>query len=275
MSLICKICSSKDIQSLGSIDFGRINNPHNPFPFGKTGIKINYLICNNCNFIFTSDMDDKDDMFFKDEIYNKDYYEYVDPDYKSKRSDQITPFLLSFSRFLSSSLFLNLNSEFTILDYGSGNNKLFKNFKNHGIEIDNFDPYDNCESNNQSSEKKYDLIFAIEVFEHEIRPKFLIDNLNNLIKDNGIILFSTKLSKQKNINWNYIAPRNGHVSIYSSKSLNFLASQNGLNYYKLAFMHIFSKQKLSYINIFKLTLLEVSHRLSRELLKFYYRFKNV
>jgi 2-polyprenyl-3-methyl-5-hydroxy-6-metoxy-1,4-benzoquinol methylase len=79
---------------------------------------------------------------------------------------------------------------------------------------------------------KFDLITAYEVFEHVPDPLQLMVNLRSLLSLNGIILFSTLLSDgnihvNQRLNWWYASPRNGHISLFSRKSLAILAENNG------------------------------------------------
>lgn len=263
MTILCKVCGHHSLTNIGSVDSGRANNPIDPFPFGKTGVDINYWQCESCSFIFTKDWDGKDASFWQEEIYNSDYVEHVDPEYNSIRSDLLTPVLLSFAKIVSESLFAN--DAIDMLDYGSGTGRLHDNFKAAGKELHSYDPY--SLKSTILTNKTYDLIFAIEVFEHEVQPKFLMNNLARLTAEDAVVIFSTKLSKDSNLDWKYIAPRNGHLSIYSKQSLHALASSSGFMYQRLAFFHVLSKRKLSSRLILNLVLSEVKHRFYRELNK--------
>lgn len=77
------------------------------------------------------------------------------------------------------------------------------------------------------------------MFEHEVHPKFLANNLARLTSEDAVVIFSTKLSKDSNLDWKYIAPRNGHLSIYSRQSLHALASSSGFIYQRLVFFSCF------------------------------------
>ena len=139
------------------------------------------------------------------------------------------------------------------------------NFKAAGKEVHSYDHY--SLKSTIPTNKIYDLVFAIEVFEHEVQPKFLMNNLARLTAEDAVVIFSTKLSKDSNLDWKYIAPRNGHLSIYSKQSLHALASSSGFMYQRLVFFHVFSKRKLSSRLILNLALSEVKHRFYRELNK--------
>jgi len=59
--------------------------------------------------------------------------------------------------------------------------------------------------------------------------------LSSLLADDGIILFSTLLSNENikrhaRLTWWYASPRNGHISLYSQKSLAMIAAKEKLSF---------------------------------------------
>ena len=82
---------------------------------------------------------------------------------------------------------------------------------------------------------KFDLITAFEVFEHVPDVRELMSNLCSLLSPNGLVLFSTLLSdgnihSNQRISWWYASPRNGHISLFSRKSLEILAQNYGVSF---------------------------------------------
>jgi len=78
------------------------------------------------------------------------------------------------------------------------------------------------------------LITAFEVFEHVPDVNALVSQLNLLLDDEGIVLFSTLLSdgnieKNRRLDWWYASPRNGHISLFSKRSLGLLAEKYEFN----------------------------------------------
>jgi len=77
----------------------------------------------------------------------------------------------------------------------------------------------------------FDAIYSIEVFEHLEDPRQVLSSLSTLLKPDGKILINTgtrEFLKQSDPELNYIDPlRRGHISIYSLKSLQELASAVG------------------------------------------------
>lgn len=95
---------------------------------------------------------------------------------------------------------------------------------------------------------KFDLITAFEVFEHVPDVWALLSNLDTLMAPNGLILFSTLLSEgnirpNEKPTWWYASPRNGHISLFTSKSLARLAGSRSLEFGSFSSgFHVFHRQ---------------------------------
>jgi 2-polyprenyl-3-methyl-5-hydroxy-6-metoxy-1,4-benzoquinol methylase len=79
---------------------------------------------------------------------------------------------------------------------------------------------------------KFDLVTAYEVFEHVPDVKQLATDLSTLVNPDGIVMFSTLLSDGnislgQPLSWWYAAPRNGHISLFSARSLAALGASKG------------------------------------------------
>ena len=77
---------------------------------------------------------------------------------------------------------------------------------------------------------KFNLITAYEVFEHVPDVNVLMKNLTEAMTEDCLILFSTlaldeNIKKNRRITWWYASPRNGHISLFSKKSLAILGSK--------------------------------------------------
>ena len=243
--LFCKLCKCGDQIFLGQVNVGRIYSHHHKYPFGKNANFIDYYLCSSCSFLYSPSWDDKDDKFWNENIYNEDYAKSVDPDFVEKRSNDIAPVIHKIIDIF------NKKEEFKIVDYRSGEAILGNLLKNEGIHVDSFDPYSKSSLSkktiNNTNIHQYDLLIAIEVFEHAVSPIELMEMLMQLANKDAKILFTTKIRSEKNkdLEWPYIAPRNGHISIFSKKSLQVLSSKFNLTYTNLFFFHLFSKHKLS------------------------------
>jgi len=207
----CKICSSST-KYYGSHDLSKgCNNATLP----ATGITIKYHKCDNCGLIFTTDMDDWSVSEFKEKIYN-DQYVLVDPEYVDIRPKTNANWLHGLMK----------NSNESMLDYGGGNGKTAEYMKQYGYSVDVYDEFA-CPNR---PEKTYDVISAIEVFEHTTKPYETLKDIISFLKIHGKIIFTTFTNDGLpfgEMHW-YISPRNGHVTIHSKKSLRILLERYGM-----------------------------------------------
>jgi len=95
-----------------------------------------------------------------------------------------------------------------------------------------------------------------EVFEHVPDPDSLMKNLVSLMADDAVVLFSTLVSDNQiapnaRLTWWYASPRNGHISLFSKKSLILLGNRYGLHYASNNNnLHCFFKQPPSWFGEF-------------------------
>jgi hypothetical protein len=217
----CKICGADSVP-FDLLDF---NRSCGGFLHGRaTATPVLYRRCIDCNFIFTDYFDDFTSEMWHEYIYNDDYQQ-IDPEYKHVRS-RINAHLIR--------TFLVGRKHSTLgLDYGGGNGKTCMLMRDQGWVFDSFDPFDQTIMD-PAHAGKYNFSSAIEVFEHTTDPVgTLRDILSKMSPDRILILVSTVLSdgavsEESGLAWWYAAPRNGHVSLYSRKSLSKLAFSNGL-----------------------------------------------
>jgi hypothetical protein len=156
---------------------------------------------------------------FLEQVYNDRYID-VDPDYVSERPTNNAKFLLN--------LFSDA-SDIRHLDYGGGNSCLSNYLKRHSWHSTSFDPFPKKERCVEGL-GKYNLITAFEVFEHAPCVLDLVNNLSVLMEDSCLIVFSTLISDghlkpDSRINWWYASPRNGHISLFSRRSLEIIAER--------------------------------------------------
>jgi hypothetical protein len=63
--------------------------------------------------------------------------------------------------------------------------------------------------------------------------------LSSLVEDDGMVLFSTLLSdgilaRNQRVQWWYASPRNGHISLFSRRSLALLGKKEGFDLVSLS-----------------------------------------
>lgn len=220
---LCPICKGNS-RLHDVLDFNKVCGETNAHLGGLSGIPIYYSLCDNCGFYYSPAIGNWRHEEFERNIYNDDYVK-VDPDCTDIRPRQFAESLLQ--------LFDATSHTFTHLDYGGGNGLLSQIVSNHGWDSTTYDPFTNKDVKLDQL-GKFDLITAFEVFEHVPDVHMLMENLRTLLAPGGVIYFSTQLSDGhihpgKKLDWWYVAPRNGHISLFSKSSLQLIGNQYSFN----------------------------------------------
>jgi 2-polyprenyl-6-hydroxyphenyl methylase/3-demethylubiquinone-9 3-methyltransferase len=186
-----------------------------------SGIPIYYYRCPECEFIFTTAFDHFSKQDFSEFVYNSDYI-LVDPDYEEVRPRALARML--------GQLF-TVARPARILDYGGGKGHLAELLHAAGYpRVDVYDPF--ISEHAVRPRERYECILCFEVVEHSPIPIATFTEMSELLDDPGIIIFSTTLQPAdiaaQGVNWWYLAPRNGHVSLYSGATLHKMALRLGL-----------------------------------------------
>jgi len=185
------------------------------------GVPVYYYRCTACELIFATAFDAFSHDDFSRVIYNADYSK-VDGEYAEARPQKMRERL---SLLLSRFPFLR------ILDYGCGNGRLAELLKEAGFpDVDCYDPMVPAFSKRPT--RKYNVVLAFEVVEHSPTPRQTFADLASFMDDESLLIFST-LTPPPDItirggSWWYLAPRNGHVTIYSMPALARFAAELGL-----------------------------------------------
>jgi hypothetical protein len=220
----CKLCGA-DSLPFDIIDFNRSCGGFTLTD--ASAIPIVYRRCSECEFIFTDCFDDFTPDMWRKYVYNEGYSR-VDPEYKTVRP-RINAHMLR--------TLLSGRKHSTIgLDYGGGNGTTSALLRSQGWVFDSYDPFDQT---NMDAGRigKYNFCSAIEVFEHSPNPiGSLQDILSKVSGGQTVIMIGTSLTDgvitdMLRLSWWYAAPRNGHVSLYSSKSLKTMASRFNLEFF--------------------------------------------
>jgi 2-polyprenyl-6-hydroxyphenyl methylase/3-demethylubiquinone-9 3-methyltransferase len=234
--LKCKICSG-NCDPLGKVDCLRVCADGDCFPLGKSGEYVDYHRCVDCGFIFTAAMDDYSSSDWLNKIYNPEYYAAVDKEYASERPNRQAVQL----KFVLAPYKENLFA----LDFGGGNGQTAENMRRRGFHYQSIDPY-GSKNDSGSLPSKTNFISAFEVFEHHPRPRDLMREVLGYSSDGQLIVLFCTSSLPKRLagsplEWNYIAPRNGHISFASTSAMRILASDFGLQYISVGNMHLLYK----------------------------------
>ncbi|MFC5499831.1 class I SAM-dependent methyltransferase [Caenimonas terrae] len=220
----CKICG-QPAEPFDMVDFHK-SCDRTLYPLGLAAIPVIYRRCSACAFIFTDFFDQFTAGQWRAHVYNADYAK-VDPEYLGVRPRGNARDIVSF--------LAGRRRETIGLDYGGGEGMTAALLRENGWAFDSYDPYATTELTPEFA-GRYNFCSAFEVFEHSPDPAGSLrqilqraspDELTVYIgtgTHDGIVTDETRLS------WWYVAPRNGHVSIYSRRSLQILAQQAGLRY---------------------------------------------
>ncbi|WP_432723351.1 class I SAM-dependent methyltransferase [Jeongeupia wiesaeckerbachi] len=220
----CPICASS-CALLDVVDFNKSCEEARGKFLKLSGRPVYYVRCSECGYCFCPEICSWSMPEFDRHIYNSDYIS-IDPDYVEARPTANASILQS--------MFKDFPIHIKHLDYGGGNGLLSGLLKEKGWNSSTFDPY---VTRNIAVDTigRYDLITAFEVFEHVPDPNALMDNISQLVSDDGVILFSTlvsdgHISDNKRLDWWYASPRNGHISLYTKNSLERLANKCGFKF---------------------------------------------
>lgn len=199
----------------------------------KSGLEIEYVRCCECRAIYAPEVLSWEPGDFKRKIYNVDYVKF-DPDFVEKRP-----------RIYANSLYKNRFPSFSgrHLDYGGGNGKLSQILRDEASwDSQTFDRY---YGDVKLPEGKFDLVTAIEVFEHAVNVHELWNDLSRLTNFGGILFVSTWTAPDnlESMNdWFYLLPRNGHFIFYSPEAFDLLEKQYGFERYSsVDAIHCFQK----------------------------------
>ena len=210
--LPCKICGSP-APFCGAVDFNRSCEELRGEYLPRLDIPVHYQRCAECGFLFTASFDDWTESEFKRFIYNDDYIK-VDPDYSENRPAANAAMLIEQVG--------EDRAKLRLLDYGGGNGFLARRLRGVGFaHVDIYDPF--TPEYSKVPDTKFNLITSFETFEHVPDPLAVVDTIVSLLAPGGIVLFSTLVQPPEfgsvGMGWWYIAPRNGHVSLFSEQAL--------------------------------------------------------
>lgn len=215
----CKVCGA-DSPLAGVVDFHKSCIEAQGKRLALAGRPVYYRRCMRCGFVFTTAFDAWDFRAFSENIYNSDYI-VVDPDFTELRP--------SGNAKLVAEAFQGAKAAIAILDYGGGAGLLAAMLRDAGFQASTYDPFSEF---NQMPSGKFDLVTSFEVLEHVPDPKSTVATMVSLLKKPGAILFSTLVQPPEfesvGLNWWYAAPRNGHISLYSTQALARLFETHGM-----------------------------------------------
>jgi SAM-dependent methyltransferase len=209
---LCKICGAV-APLAGTIDFNKSCVEFQGTFLPRLGIAIDYNRCPACGFLFTAAFDGWSKQDFLETIYNDDYA-LVDPEYRDFRPGHNANLLLR--------AFAEHKSELTVLDYGGGNGALAEALKAAGFaSAGTYDPF--VPEFDRFPQTTFNVVSSYETLEHTSDPLETIGEIASLVAEEGLVMFSTMAppgdAVHPALDWWYVAPRNGHISIFTAAAL--------------------------------------------------------
>ena len=215
----CKICGGAS-ELVGVVDFHKSCVEAQGKRLRLSGIPIYYRRCGRCGFVYTGAFDRWTEAEFAARIYNREYG-LVDPDFTETRPANNARLLME--------AFAGSRNSISILDYGGGSGRLAEILRREGFNAVTYDPFS---EHRTPPEGRFDLMTCFEVMEHAPQPLEALRAMDGLLKEDGLILFSTLLQPkdfdQRGLSWWYVGPRNGHCSLYSAEALVQLFASVGM-----------------------------------------------
>jgi SAM-dependent methyltransferase len=222
--IACPVCNGACLP-LPAVDFNKSCEDKDGMALQATGIPVSYALCTQCGFCHAPEIASWSLEQFEDRIYNAGYVT-IDPDYVERRPQANSAALHA--------MFGAGAAAIRHLDYGGGSGLLSGSLRECGWDSSSYDPFvDRDLSPGQLGQ--FNLISSFEVFEHVPDPGRLMADLRTLLAPGGIVVFSTltsdgNLQPGQRPDWWYAAPRNGHISLFSRRSLAVLAQQGGFQF---------------------------------------------
>lgn len=215
----CKICQSPS-PLFGVVDFHKSCIEAKGQHLKLSGQPIYYRRCQQCAFTFTDAFDAWTPLAFHRNIYNDDYIT-VDPEFVEVRP--------AGNARVVAATFQASRASMRILDYGGGTGLFAQRLRDQEFSATTYDPFSSFD---EMPLETFDLITCFEVMEHLPSPKETVATMVAMLNERGAILFSTLVQpasfEKTGLSWWYAGPRNGHISLYSSKSLAHLFALHGM-----------------------------------------------
>lgn len=155
--------------------------------------------------------------------------------------------LKSCSAVLLASRILSLHRDSTVLDFGGGDGFVCRILRDLGFDAVVYDKYARntyADGFEGKPDGKYDIICALEVWEHLASPKEEIDLI--FAQRPNMVLVSTDMYDRQGADWTYLGPdQGGHVFFYSAEAMKFVAARYGYDVVVEGSTSVFSKSGIS------------------------------
>lgn len=189
----------------------QINCPvcRNIAPYRLSKGDIEYYQCSFCKTLFCDELDNSN-------LVGGEWEEGRNLKHKEERLDRIKILMGQYG---------------SLLDFGCGHGLMVNDCKEAGIDCDGYDKYNPKFS--KLKDEKYNLVTMVEVIEHLSYPFEELNIIFDKLADNGVVYIETSfvdVAEEEKIpleEFFYIAPVNGHCTIFSHKGLDLLMQSKG------------------------------------------------
>ncbi len=214
--LRCKICDG-DAAFFDLVDYNKCCSVE-LYPYGQAGVPVPYYRCGACGFIFTTFFDTWTRVELESFLYNYDYAK-VDQEYRNERSERVAH---DFAQVLAGV------KDKPILYFGARPEGFVRTMERAGFPVvRGVDPLVDI----MMPQMQFGVVVCVKVLEHAVDPLSTLRQIRQHLVPGGAALLRTALQPKDIVtlggNWWYIAPRNGHVSIFSHDSLHRAAQKAG------------------------------------------------
>ena len=222
---------------------------------GKSISKNSTINCRLCNesakFVFSQKIMHKYTVSyyccFKCDLLQTEEPSWLDEAYSEALSDIDTGVLHRNSFFLGAIKHILANKKGPFLDYAGGYGVFTRLARDFGLDFyweDKFAKNLLSRGFESKSISTFEALTCFECFEHFVNP---LDDCKLLLQKSNTIIFSTQLRTGiPSKSWWYYSFEHGqHVSLYSEKTLRFMAKRLRLKLTTFRNIHILSKKKVS------------------------------
>ena len=220
----CKVCGGPT-RPFGAKDFNRSCEEVNGLRLPPSGVMVDYHRCGRCGLIFTDAFDDWTPEDFATHVYGEGYAQ-VDPQFEAGRCRpaNMAAFVIQYFAHAKG---------WRILDYGGGNGRFAEALRDAGFT--DVTTYDRFSAPFQTRpDGRFNLVTCFETLEHMPDPRGGAADIASLITRKGVILTATLVQprdiEQIGVEWWYIGPRNGHVTLHTRASLKAMWARQKLQF---------------------------------------------
>jgi 2-polyprenyl-6-hydroxyphenyl methylase/3-demethylubiquinone-9 3-methyltransferase len=216
----CKCCGGP-APLFGQVDFNKNCEEARGFRLPPSGHLLTYHRCATCGFLFTRGLDHWTQAELEAHVYNEGYAA-VDPEYAQARPDGWVEQLAG--------LFGQEFPRLSVLDWGGGNGRLAEGLRAKGVlRAETYEPFQ--PAFRTLPEGPFNFITCVEVLEHLPDPRQALGLMAAELPEKSCMLLSTLLQpddlEAQGTGWWYLAPRNGHISLFSRQALEGLLAERG------------------------------------------------